>query len=187
MNSAELMPGFGAVVGGGELELEAATFGPSLVHAQQHLGPVLGVGATLARLDRAHGVGVVPFAGEQRAQLELVELCVDGRQCGLGLDDGRLVALFASELPQRLGIVDALGQRVEQVGVLGDLGELAIDGAGPVGIVPEVRLTDHVFEFDATVTDLVDAQVHLGLGEALAGAREQIAQFSHRARPRDRL
>ena len=64
---ARLLPGRGLV----DLDGEAAALGPPLVHAQQHLGPVLGVGATGAGVDLAHGVAVVVLAGEERLELEL--------------------------------------------------------------------------------------------------------------------
>ena len=44
--------------------------GPPQVHAQEHLGPVLGVGAAGAGMDRHDRVVVVQLAGEQRLGLE---------------------------------------------------------------------------------------------------------------------
>ena len=44
--------GLGALLDLLEVGLQAAPLGPAQVHAQQHLGPVLGVGAALARVDR---------------------------------------------------------------------------------------------------------------------------------------
>ena len=91
-----------------ELDVEAPPLGPAQVHAQQHVGPVLGIGPALAGLDLADGVGLVVLAGEQRAQLELVE---GGRRStrsdlgDLGLE--RLVGLLPGQLVERLGVVDA--------------------------------------------------------------------------------
>src|SRR5262245_28688881 len=47
-----------------ELDGEPAAFGPTQVHAEQHVGPVLRVGAAGARVDRADRVTVVVVAGE---------------------------------------------------------------------------------------------------------------------------
>ena len=53
------------------LDLEAAALGPAQVHAQQHLGPVLRVGAAGAGADRDDGVAGVVLAAEQPRLLEL--------------------------------------------------------------------------------------------------------------------
>ena len=82
-----------------DLDGEAAAFGPPLVHAQQHLGPVLRVGAAGAGVDFAHRVELVVLAREERLQLEraearpervdrLDELGVEGGVTGAG--GGRL-------------------------------------------------------------------------------------------------
>ena len=88
-----------------DLDVEAVLLGPAEVHAQQHVGPVLGVGAALAGLDLADRVALVVLAGEQGPQLErsnrgeagdgLVDLGFDG-----------VVGLLPGQLGQRLGVVD---------------------------------------------------------------------------------
>ena len=82
-----------------------------VVHAQEHLGPVLGVGAALAGLDRHQGVALVVLAGEQGAQLELVEAAAEG---GDRLGDLGLLALvlLAGQLGERLGVLELLGELV---------------------------------------------------------------------------
>jgi hypothetical protein len=57
--------------------LEAPSFRPPLVHPHHHLGPVLGVGAAVLGVDLAHRVTLVVLAGEERPQLEGVELGAD--------------------------------------------------------------------------------------------------------------
>ena len=52
---------------------EPAPLGPALVHPQQHLAPVLGVDTAVLGVDLHDGVGLVVGAGEQAAQVELVE------------------------------------------------------------------------------------------------------------------
>ena len=56
-----------------DLDAEAAPLGPARVHAQQHLGPVLGVGAPGARVDLGDRVALVVLAREERLQLEPAE------------------------------------------------------------------------------------------------------------------
>ena len=47
-----------------DLALEAAALGPAQVHPQQHLGPVLRLGAAGARMDRDDGVLAIVLAAE---------------------------------------------------------------------------------------------------------------------------
>ncbi len=52
-----------------QLDLVTALFGPALIHAQQHLRPVLGFSPTCARMNLDIGVVRVRFAGEQCGHL----------------------------------------------------------------------------------------------------------------------
>ena len=56
-----------------DLDREVLRLGPAREHAQQHRGPVLGVGAAGAGVHFADRVAFVVLAAEQRAQLEPVE------------------------------------------------------------------------------------------------------------------
>ena len=55
-----------------QLRLEAASLRPAQVHAEQHLGPVLGLEAARARMDLDDGVARVVLAAEELLQLERV-------------------------------------------------------------------------------------------------------------------
>ena len=48
-----------------DLCFKAALFGPSQVHAQEHLGPILRLRPTCAWMDRADGVQLVVLSGKQ--------------------------------------------------------------------------------------------------------------------------
>ena len=98
MNVAELMPGFGTGRDLVDLEREPSTLGPAEVHAEQHLRPVLRVGAARARVHGADRVALVVLAAEQRAQLELVETHREPPHAVADLGVERLVALLAREL-----------------------------------------------------------------------------------------
>ena len=87
-----------------ELDVEAAPLGPAHEHAQQHLGPVGGVGAARARVHFADRVTLVVLAGEQRAQLEAIELGREVGDAGRDLGLHGVVGLFAPELVQRLEV-----------------------------------------------------------------------------------
>ena len=110
------------------------------VHAEQHLGPVLRVGAAGAGVDLADRVALVVLTAEQRAQLEPVELGRDLRDPVRDLTFDRVVALFASELEQRLEVGDALAQVVDELDVGADARLLGRDLARLVLVVPQLGI-----------------------------------------------
>ena len=65
------------------LGLEAAIVGPALVHAEEHLGEVLGVGAADVGLERDDRVALVVLPAEERLFLEASELLAERRD-GVG-------------------------------------------------------------------------------------------------------
>ena len=93
----------------GHLDPEAAPLGPAQVHPQQHLGPVLRVGAAGARAHRDDGVAGVVLAVEEARLLELGQPA---------LDRGELLV----ELGGDLGI---LGRHLDEVAEVGDVGARA--------------------------------------------------------------
>jgi hypothetical protein len=52
-----------------DIDLEAVLLGPARVHAQQHLGPVLALGAAGAGMDFEIGIVGVGLARQQRLEL----------------------------------------------------------------------------------------------------------------------
>ncbi len=130
--------GFLALADLGYLQGKAPALDPALVHPQQHLGPVLGVGAAVLGVHLAHGVEFVVLAREQRPQLQLVEL--GGQLSGHGLQVAgyRTVIFLAGQFEQRFGVGQAALERAEQVDVVLQGGVLAPDGLGGVGVVPQV-------------------------------------------------
>ena len=134
--------GFGAGRHLVDLDGEAAPLGPAQVHAQEHVGPVLRVGAARAGVDRADRVAVVVLAGEQRAQLQRVELTAERGDAGVDLLLDRVVALLARELGERLEVGDRAVELVDERDVFLELRELGVDLAGAVLVVPEVGLAD---------------------------------------------
>ena len=87
-------------------------FGPHQVHAQEHLGPVAGLGAAGAGVDRDEGVAVVVRAAEHRLKLERLEV--------------------------RLGLLDGLADLVVELVVARLLGQLdrGLPGRRPGGPAP---------------------------------------------------
>jgi hypothetical protein len=63
-----------------QLGLPPAALGPTEIHAQHDLRPVLGVGATGACVDRHHRVAAVVLSVEERVLLEPAQLGSQGRE-----------------------------------------------------------------------------------------------------------
>ena len=93
------------------LDLEAAPLGPAQVHAQQHLGPVLGVGAARAGVDRDDGVAGVVLAAEEPRLLELGQAPLDRGELRRQLG-GHLLVL-GRQLRQLAEVVDVGLERPE--------------------------------------------------------------------------
>ena len=173
------MPASGALHLVVELDLEALALGPAGVHAQQHLGEVLGVDPTVLGVDLHDAVGVVVLAGEQAAQLEHVELLGDRRDAGLDLGlVGRVVDL-ARQFVQDLGILELAGELVVQVDVGLDVGVVGVDLLGTLGVVPEIGPADLGFELDQPVAALADLQVTGRLVETTANIAQVVGEVTH--------
>ena len=95
------------------LDLEAAPLGPAQVHAQQHLGPVLGVGAARAGVDGDDRVAGVVLAAEEARLFELGQAALDRRQLRLQLGRDRLV--LVGELREVVEVVDVGLERAERL------------------------------------------------------------------------
>ena len=78
-------------------DLEAVLLGPARVHAQQHRGPVLALGAAGAGMDFEIGVEAVGLAGQQRFELAARDFLLQRLQRGLGFGDDALIVLGFAE------------------------------------------------------------------------------------------
>ena len=143
--------GLVALAGFVQLDVEAPRLRPAQVHAQEHLGPVLALGAPGARVDADDGVAGVELPGEQPLLLQALEDPADlGRQ-PLDLFRqllGHLVAagLLGGHVEQHLQVVDLRG---EVLVVLQPAPQAAVAGAqllGVVLVVPEVRGAHRLLE-----------------------------------------
>ena len=115
------------------LDLEATLLRPAQVHAQEHLGPVLGVGPARSAVHRHDCVAGVVVAAEEARLLELAELALD---VGELLGELRLerVVTERREVGEiryvRLELAEAL-ELALGAAVLGG------DGSGALAVVPE--------------------------------------------------
>ena len=115
-----------------ELGLEAAVGRPAQVHPEQHLGPVLRVGAARPGGDRDDRVARVVLAVEERLLLQPRELLARGDDLlgDLGLERG-------VELEQLGRLVDLALEALVALELAGDAGVLGRDAGGRRLVVPE--------------------------------------------------
>ena len=124
----------------GQLNGEVVALGPALVHAQQHLGPVAGVGAPGTRIDLAHGVVLIVLAAEQRHELDVCEPafgCFDGL-FDLGQQLGAV--LFGRQLGERCGVVHVCVCPLPALDVVAYARQPGGDCTGTAGVIPQRRL-----------------------------------------------
>src|SRR5580698_2930904 len=100
--------------------------GPAQVDPAQALGPVCRVGAARLRVDRDQRLARVVLTGQQRPDLQLVDLLAEHRQVAGRLFPGRLVALALGQLEQHLGVLEAAVQALQP-------GQLAVEVGQPAG------------------------------------------------------
>jgi hypothetical protein len=94
---------------------EATLLGPLEIHAQQHLGPVLRLGAAGAGLDVDERVHRIHLAGEHALELQLADLRLElGQVIGHRLR-GVVVAVGDRHFQQVAGVIQPGGQRVDAV------------------------------------------------------------------------
>ena len=86
------------------IDLVALLLGPAHVHAQQHLGPVLALGAARARMDFQIGVVGVRLARQHRLQPQSVGAFGQRGDGLLGLRDHRRVVLGLGHFGQTLRV-----------------------------------------------------------------------------------
>src|SRR4051794_6512740 len=96
-----------------QLDREPAALGPPHEHAQHHLGPVLGVGAARAGVDRDERIARVVAAGEQPLLLERLQALLDRGELLLDLD--RELGVLLGQLDEALGVVDVALQGAERL------------------------------------------------------------------------
>ena len=81
--------------------LEAVALRPAVVHAEQHLGPVLRFGAAGARVERENRVLAVVLAGQQRRQAHRLDLIRDRLDLRLRLGQQREILRLVTHLDER--------------------------------------------------------------------------------------
>ncbi len=114
--------------------------GPAHIHAEQHLGPILRLGAAFAGLDLEVAVIAVGLAREQAFELALADLGAQLVEAGRGLGDDRLVALGLGELGKAELVIElALDLAIARDGAV-ELVALAQQRLRLLRLLPELRI-----------------------------------------------
>ena len=137
------------------LGLEATALSPAQVHTQQHIGPVLGFGATGTSLDIEVGVVGVHFTGEHAAEFELFELFIKALKIGLDLGNGAFVLFFCGNIQQAFGVFQAGGEVIDGLDYQLKIRALFAQRLRPLGVVPDAWLLQFALNFDQSLTTLI--------------------------------
>ena len=164
--------GFFVVLAVQQFDLVAAILGPLDVHPQQHLGPIVGVGAAVAGVDGEDGPFVVVRTAEQGLGFQLDHLPLQRSQFLLQLAFQRGVLL--GQFEQLLHGVEPLGHFLQRFDHPLQGLQLRNVGLGPFRVVPEVGLGHALLEFFQL--SLLSSQVKESPG-AEARGREAVRSF----------
>jgi len=134
------------------------TVAPAQIHAQQHLRPVLGLGAAGAGLDVQEGVVGVHLAREHAAKFEVRHLDLIVAQVAHHGGNRLIVLLGHRQIQQFPGFVEtgiqfSQGQHHRLQG-----GALASQGLGQLGPAPDIRLFEFPLDLDQTLGFVIEVK-----------------------------
>jgi hypothetical protein len=128
--------------------VEAALVGPAQVHAQQHVGPILGLGTARAGLDIQVGIVRVHFTAEHAAKFHFLEDIAQALDFGGNVIDRCLIFFFGGHLQQIAGIDQTAVEVVERVDDQRQGGAFAAQILRVLGVIPDVRVFQLAVYFD---------------------------------------
>src|SRR5690606_15380219 len=138
-----------------DFRVEAVLGGPAQVHAQQHVGPVLGLGAAGTGDDVQEGAVGVHVATEHAAGLELPQGFAEAGQVGDDVAHRTFVIFLDGHVQQLPGIGQATGELVQGFDDVGQGGTLAAQALGVFRIVPDVGVFEFAVYFDQAISFLI--------------------------------
>ena len=140
------------------LDLETVLLGPARIHAQQHIGPVLALGAAGAGMHFEIGIVGVGFAGQQRFELAARHLGLDPLERFLGFGDGCLILLGLAEFDHGDLVVELLLDAADRLELIFERGALLHHLLGARGVVPEIGVFGRAVQFGETDIGLVEVK-----------------------------
>ena len=120
------------------LDLVAVLLGPARIHAQQHVGPVLALGAARAGMDLEIGVVRIGLARKQRLELAPRHLGLELLERLFGVGDGLLVLLGLAELDHGELVVELLLDAADGAELVLERGALLHHALRALLVVPEI-------------------------------------------------
>ena len=121
-----------------DLNLAAAPLRPARVHAQQHGGPVAGLGAARPGVDGQEGRGGIPLLTQQLQEIELGEILLQLLQAAAQLRLHGLVLLLHRQLVHLLLIRHPGPQRLPGLPTPPELLQHRQGALGALAILPEL-------------------------------------------------
>ncbi len=139
-------------------DLEAVLLGPARIHAQQHRGPVLALGAAGAGVNLEIGVEAVGLAAQQRLELAARDVLLQGFQRGLGFRHHAFIVLGLAEFDHAdivfelaLDLADAAKRILQRGSLLHQLLRF-------LGIVPEIGIFGELVQLGEARRGCIDVK-----------------------------
>ena len=135
---ADLMPASSPVGLFDPFDLVAVLLGPARIHAQQHVGPVLALGAAGAGMDFEIAVVGIGLARQQRLELAPRHLGLELLERRLGVGDRLLILLGLAELDHGELVVELLLDAADGGELVLERGALLHHALRALLVVPEI-------------------------------------------------
>ena len=142
-----------------QLGCEPPPLAPAQVHAEQHLRPILGLGAAGTSLDVEKGAGGIHLAGEHPAELQRAEPLPERGYVGIDLGDGLGVGFLLGQGEQRPGVIEAGVEAIETLDDPSEARALAAQRLRPGRLAPyvgQLELAVDLFQLLAARFDVKD-------------------------------
>src|SRR5690349_19504168 len=119
-------------------DLITVRFGPAHVHAYEHAGPILALGAASSGMDFEVAIVGVRFSGQQRLQFSPCDFGLQSLQCGFCFGNRLVVLLRLTQIDQRELVVELLLDAADGLELVIQRVTLSHDTLGARLIVPKV-------------------------------------------------
>ena len=140
------------------VDREAVLLAPAQVHAEQHRGPVLRLGAAGARLDVDERVVRVHLAGEHPPKFEPRDLGSDAVHLADQVGEQRRIVFLARERLQLRGLAERLVDAAQRTDDGFELGALAPQVLRALGVAPDLRILELAVDLFETLALRVEVK-----------------------------
>ena len=151
-----------------QFDLVFPALGPACVHTQEHIGPVLALGAAGAGMDFEIGIVLIGFAGEQRLDLTARGFLLERADLLLAFLDRRLVRFHLAEFDQRDGIFELALKTGDGGQTIFKISAFAHDLLRGFGIVPEIGMFGLRVQLGQTLCGSVEVKDASSAGQRTA-------------------